>query len=121
MTTSTLPRTTTSWRLPLARAKRGGWLAMMAVCKLALLLSMIKSAGQALESNCENLESLTVVTVNALDGQVSASRTKVAKTLAVRCLRRAPGLAGSGVDRPLRGSRKDGHRLPNGLCAPMQC
>ncbi len=121
MTTLNLPRTTTSWRLPLARLKRGGWMALVAMCKLALLLSMIKSAGQTLESNCENLESLTVVSVNVLDGHVAASRTKVAKTLAVRSLRRAPGLAGSGVDRPLRSSREDGHRLPNGLCAPMQC
>jgi hypothetical protein len=96
-------------------------MAVVALCKLALLLSMLESAGQGLEINGEALGSVTVETANVVEGHAAASRTMLAKKLEVRCLRRAPGLAGSGVERPLRSSRMAGHRLPNGLCAPMQC
>ena len=96
-------------------------MSVVALCKLALLFSMLESAGQAAELNCETLEFLKVETANAVEGHAAVSRTTLAKKLAVRCLRRASGLAGSGVERPLCSSRMAGHRLPNGLRAPMQC
>jgi hypothetical protein len=112
---------TTPWRLPLSRLRRAARMAIVAACKLALLFSMLESAGQAAELSGEALDSVNVETANVVEGYAAATRTVGAKRLAVRGLRRAPGLAGSGVERSPGGSRTAGHRLPNGLGAPLKC
>ncbi len=108
-------------RLPYARLKRSGTMAMVAVCKAALLLAMLEAAGHTLESQAQACESLTLELANPLAVQVTASRSELAKNLAVRCLGKGSSSAGSSVVRAVPAARSDGHRLPNGLCAPMQC
>lgn len=107
------------WRLPLSRLKRGCTTAAVAACKLALLLSMLESAGQTAEF-WEGSESVEIEAVN-IHERPTATRTVQISKLAVRWVQRACGLVAGGLDRPLPNNCTSGHRLPNGLCAPMQC
>ena len=108
-------------RLPYARLKRSGVMAVIAVCKAALLLAMLEAAGHTFETHAQACESLTLELANPLAAHVTASRSELARNLAVRCLGKGSSSAGSSVVRAVPAARSDGHRLPNGLRAPMQC
>lgn len=119
MPASTLKLAPTRWRLSYARAKRAGTMLLVAVCKLAILLAMLESTGLTVESNCETCELATTEVASLTVRPLSASRIAIAEQLAVRCLGRSVG--GGRIDDRIISRRTDGHRLPNGLCAPMQC
>lgn len=119
MAASTLKLAPTRWRLSYARLKRVGTMLLVAVCKVAILLAMLESAGQSVESNCETCELATTEVAALAVRPVLASRIAIAERLAVRCLGRTS--CGARIDDRIISRRTDGHRLPNGLCAPMQC
>ena len=119
MPASTLKLAPTRWRLPYARLKRVGIMMLVAVCKVAILLAMLESTGLTVESNCETCELATTDVASLTARPLSASRIAIAERLAVRCLGRNVG--GGRIDDRIISRRTDGHRLPNGLCAPMQC
>ncbi len=123
MRVSSRTRTATRRSLSRVRLKRLGLTAVVAVCKAALVLAMLEAAGQPLESSAEACESLALELelANPLEGQIPSSRNELASNLAVRCLGRARGSVGNPAARGVATTRADGHRLPNGLCAPMQC
>jgi hypothetical protein len=119
MPASTTKLAPNRWRLPYARLKRVGVMAVVAVCKLAILLAMLESAGHTLESNCETCELATTEVAALAVRPIVATRVAIAEQLAVRCLGRTS--SGARIDDRIVSRRTDGHRLPNGLCAPMQC
>jgi hypothetical protein len=94
-------------------------MALVAVCKLAILLAMLESTGHTVESNCETCELATTEVAALAVRPIVATRVAIAEQLAVRCLGRSSG--GARIDDRIVSRRTDGHRLPNGLCAPMQC
>jgi len=121
MPASTLKLAPTRWRLSYARCKRVGMMTLVALCKVAILLAMLESAGHTIESNCETFELATTEVASLAVRPVSASRVAIAERLAVRCLGRSAVGGGSRIDDRIISRRIDGHRLPNGLCAPIQC
>ena len=121
MPASTSKLAPTRWRVSCARTKRVGTMVLVAVCKVAILLAMLESAGQTVESNSESVEILTTEFANLAVRPVSGTRVVIAESFAVRSLGRIPGAGGNRIDDRIVSRRMDGHRLPNGLCAPMQC
>ena len=121
MPASTLKLAPTRWHLSYVRVKRVGTMMLVAVCKVAILLAMLESTGLTVESNCETCELATTEVASLTVRPLSASRIAIAERLAVRCLGRLPVGGGSRIDDRIISRRTDGHRLPNGLCAPMQC
>jgi hypothetical protein len=108
-------------RLTCRQLKRGGWLALVALCKFALLLAMFRSSAPLAEINFEVVEQASVETACVDEGgRVSTARTTVTHKLAVRALHRDLGVGASG-ERPTPGSCPQGHRLSNGLTAPRLC
>lgn len=108
-------------RLTCRRLKRGGWMALVALCKFALLLAMFRSAAPLAEINYEVVEQSSVETACAVEGRVTTARSTVAQKLAVRALQRDMGVAACGNELPTPGSCPQGHRLSNGLNAPRLC
>jgi hypothetical protein len=108
-------------RLTCRRFKRGGWMALVALCKFALLLAMFRSSAPLAKINYEIVEQSNVETACAVEGRVTTARSTVAHKLAVRSLHRNIGAAARGSERPAPGSCPQGHRLSNGLHAPRLC
>lgn len=107
-------------RLTCRQLKRGGWMALVALCKLALLLAMFRSSAPLAEIY-EIVEHSSVETVRAEEGRLSMARSTVTHRLAVRSLHRDMGVTAGGQERPTPGSCPQGHRLSNGLSAPRLC
>ncbi len=107
--------------LSVGRLRRAGMMAVVAVCKLALLLAMFQSAGKSVETNYETAEQNSIETVCTTEGQVSAARSTVTHKLAVRALQHGSGLGRGQIERSRLGSCPSGHRLSNGDCAPRLC
>jgi hypothetical protein len=103
------------------QVKHGGWVALVALCKLALLLAMFRSAALVEEINCEVVEQSSAETACAVESRVTTARSTITHKLAVRALHRDMGVAASGSKTPMPGSCLPGHRLSNGLNAPLQC
>lgn len=119
--TNLQPKSKAIHRLTCRQLKRGGWMAVVALCKFALLLAMFRSSAPLAEINCEIVEQSNVQTACAEEGRVTSARSTVAHKLAVRALHREMGVAASGSERPTPGSCPRGHCLSNGLNAPRLC
>ncbi len=101
--------------------RRGGWMALVTLCKVALLLAMFRSSAPLAEINYEIVEQSSVETACADEGRVTTARSTVTHKLAVRALHRDMGVAASSSERPTPGSCPQGHRWSNGLNAPRLC
>ena len=115
-----LTPTTARLRLPWNRLKRGGMMAVVAICKAALLMAMLQSSGNSLVSNSELVEQ-KVETLCTSVGQLAPSRSTAAQKLAVRSLHRTNGGASQVADQRRPGSCPLGHFLSSGNRAPLQC
>ncbi len=104
------------------RLKRGGWMALVAICKFALLFAMFRASAPIAETNnFEIIEHSNVETIRVDEGRVCTARSTVTHKLAVRALNRVMGGAAQGGERPTPGSCPRGHRLSNCLPAPLVC
>ncbi len=101
--------------------RRAVAMSFVALCKVALLLATLEASVEALESNAEVSQCVKTDLANPPQGLGFARRVLV-KRLATRCLRAGLGAAAAGRFGPVgHTAAAEGHRLANGLCAPMQC
>jgi hypothetical protein len=115
---------TTRWLarrwLPYAGLKRAGAMLVVAVCKAAVLVATLEASAQVLEPSAAAGECAKVDMANPLQG--TPSRASLLKQSPVRHLRRGLGIEhGCRQARAVMVARSDGHRLANGLCAPLRC
>lgn len=119
--TNLQPKSRRTCRFSCRQLKRGGWMALVALCKFALLLAMFRSSAPVAEINYEIVEQSSAETACADEGRITTARSTVTHRLAVRALHRDLGVAAGGRERPTPGSCPQGHRLSNGLNAPRLC
>lgn len=102
-----------------ATLKRAGTMMMVALCKAALLVAVVEASTESLESKgaqCAQLE-----LANPLTGASGTSRHVLLRNHAERLARDfSRGAQVRGVSR-VPAARAAGHRLANGILAPMQC
>jgi hypothetical protein len=103
------------------RLKQAGTLAIVAACKFGLLLAMLEASAGVLEPTVEAMESVDVELLPPQEGQGVASRLLATRRLATRRPAGNASVAGTCGRQSIAVHRARGHRLPNGLCAPMQC
>jgi len=102
--------------------RRAAKMALVAVCKVALLLAALEATAETLESSAEVSQCEQIDLANPPQG-VGFARRESVKRLPTRFLR-AQLSAADGSDRcgPVAHAvAADGHRLANRLCAPMRC
>jgi hypothetical protein len=107
-------------RLPYARLKRAAAMLVVGVCKVAVLVAMFEASAQVLEPSAEAEECAQEDMANPLPG--APVRSVSPKQPPLRHVRRV--LDGEHDGRPANAvtvAPAPGHRLSNGLCAPLRC
>ncbi len=103
------------------RLKQAGMMALVAICKGALILAMLEASGAMLESAAEASTEIDVEFFGPTEGQGNSTRPLVR-----RCWTAAASDSGYRAVKQLARRRgaadsRHGHRLANGLRAPLLC
>lgn len=102
------------------RLKRAGARLVVAVCKAAVLVATLEASAQVLELSPETEECAEVEMASSLPG--GGSRGTSLKQLPLLHVRSGFGVEhGRLPARTAAVARAGGHRLSNGLCAPLRC